>query len=76
MYLDSCATYHSMFVDWYLDTIKDVGNVLHVHCNTGVITTNKKGYWGLFHIWINKKGVANLLSIAQLEEDRYVSQQT
>ena len=71
LYLDSCATYHSCFVDWCLDNIETVDTVLRGNCNAGVTTTNTKGYFGLFHMWLNKKGIANLLSIPQLEEDGY-----
>ena len=71
LYLDSCATYHSCFVDWCLDKNETVDTVLRGNCNAGVTTTNTKGYFGLFHMWLNKKGIANLLSIPQLEEDGY-----
>eukprot|EP00957_Ditylum_brightwellii_P019642 1481740-Ditylum_brightwellii.AAC.1 len=31
----------------------------------------KKGAYRLWSFWINKKGIANLLSIPQLEKDEY-----
>ena len=69
--MDSCATYHSAFVDWMLSGVHEVGTVLHGNCNAGVSSTNTKGYYGLWSFWLNKKGIANLLSIPQLEKDGY-----
>ena len=43
MYLDSCATYHTAFVDWLLDNVHEVDNVLKGNCNVGVTTSNQKG---------------------------------
>ena len=43
LYLDSCATYHSICVDWYLHNIKEVGTILHGNYNAGVTITNKRG---------------------------------
>ena len=71
LYLDSCATYHSVFVEWCLDNITADGVVLRGNCNAGVTTSTQKGYYGLFHMWLNKQGIANLLSIPQLEADGY-----
>ena len=71
LYLDSCATYHSAFVDWMLDNVREVNAVLKGNCNAGVTTSSVKGYYGLFDMWLNKKGIANLLSIPQLERDGY-----
>ena len=72
LYLDSCATYHSAFVEWYLDNTHDVDTVLKGTCNAGVTTSSEKGYFGGFEMWLNRSGIANLLSIPQLEEDGYV----
>ena len=71
LYLDSCATYHSVFVEWCLDNIRTVGVSLTGHCNAGTTTSTKKGLYGEFEMWLNTKGIANLLSIPQLEEDGY-----
>ena len=38
------------------------------NCNAGVELSTKIGDIGVFNIWINKGGIANLLSIPQLEK--------
>ena len=35
LYLDSCATYHSVFADWCLSNIHEVEVHLKGHCNAG-----------------------------------------
>ena len=71
LYLDSCTTYHSAFVDWMLDNTREVNAVLHGNCNAGVTSTNVNGYFGLFDMWLNKRGITNILSIPELERDGY-----
>ena len=68
LYLESCATYHSAFVYWYLNNIKKSRIVLHGHCNAGTTLTDKKEYFRTFEMWLNKKGIANVMPILQLEE--------
>ena len=41
LYLDSCATYHSVFVEWCLDNITTDGVVLRGDCNAGVTTSTQ-----------------------------------
>ena len=65
LYLDSCATYHSKVFDWCLDNEHDVSVYLTGHCNAGTTTCKKKGYYGVFKMWLNKNGIANLMSILQ-----------
>ena len=36
--------------------------------NAGTVSTNTKGWYGDFQVWLNKKGIANLISIPMLEE--------
>eukprot|EP00957_Ditylum_brightwellii_P022656 1708533-Ditylum_brightwellii.AAC.1 len=63
--------YHSAFVHNMLSDVKAVEMVLQGNCNTGVSTSKEKGVYGLWSFWLNKKGIANLLSILQLEKDGY-----
>ena len=51
LYLDSCATYHSAFLNWYLDNIHKVDIFLKGNCNTGVTTGNQKCWFGAFEMW-------------------------
>ena len=76
LYLDSCATYHSAFVRDMLCDVKTVGTVLQGNCNAGVSTSKEKGAYGLWSFWLNEKGIANLLSIPQLEKDGYTPSTT
>ena len=71
LYLDSCAMYHSAFVRNMLSNVKTGNTVLQGNCNTGVSTSQEKGVHGLWSFWLNEKGIANLLSIPQLEKDGY-----
>ena len=71
IYLDSADTTHSMFVTKCLKNIRKRNTVLRGNCNAGVTTSTRKGVLGLFYMWINKKGIANLLSTPQLEDDGY-----
>ena len=71
LYLDSAATYHSMFQRWHLNNIRQVDTVLRGNCNAGITTTSTKGQLGVFNMWLNKNGIANLFSILQLEADDF-----
>ena len=72
LFLDSCATYHSGYVDWLTKNVHEVERYLKGHCNAGVTICREQGYYGVFKMWLNRNGIANLLSIPQLEEDGYV----
>ena len=41
-------------------------------CNAGTVSTNTKGWYGDFQVWLKQKGIANLLSIPMLEEAGYI----
>ena len=71
LYLDSSATYHTAFVDELLDNVHEVDTILKGNCHAGVTTSNEKGWFGRFKMWINKQGIANLLSLPQLEDDGF-----
>ena len=36
-------------------------------CNAGTTRTNKRGSYGDFKVWLNEKGIANLISIPMLK---------
>ncbi len=71
VYLDSCATYHSVFMEWILENIHELDTYLTGYCNAGLLTCKEKGYLGLFEMWLRRDRIANLLFIPQLEEDGY-----
>ena len=60
------------FVNWCLENVHDVSAHLTGHYNAGTTTCKQKGYYGVFKMWLNKNGIANLLSIPQLEQDGFV----
>ena len=71
LFLGSCATYHSMFATKFLTEVHVTSVHLRGHCNTGVLVCKKQGYYSPFKMWLNPKGIANLLSIPQLEADGF-----
>ena len=54
LYLDSCATYHAVFVRSLLHDVREVKTVLQGNCNAGVSTSNEQGYNGLWNFWLNE----------------------
>lgn len=71
-YLDSCTTYHTFLHPKSLTDIKEGDSVMNGRCNAGVTSINKQGMYGNFKVWLNERGIANLLSIPTLEEDGYI----
>ena len=67
-YLDSCATYHTFFVREFLDRVYSVKTYMNGSCNSGTVTTNTRGWYGKLKVWINERGISNLLSIPMLED--------
>ncbi len=71
-YLDTCCTNHTCFAAEHLVNIHDTGVVLRQHCNAGTNLTGKAGFWRNIRFWYNKDGIANLISVPQLESDGYI----
>ena len=71
-YLDSCATYHTFFIEEFLADVHKGETTMNGSCNAGTVSTNTKGWYGGFQVWLNQKGIANLLSIPMLEEAGYI----
>ena len=42
------------------------------NCNTNTTTANKRGSYGDFRVWLNKQGIANLISLPMLEASGYI----
>ena len=68
LYLDSCAIYHSSFVRWVLGNMNQVSTLLKGNCNAGVSTSDETFSLGVWEFWLNEQGIANLLSIPQLDK--------
>jgi hypothetical protein len=71
-YLDSCASYHPFFIEEFLRNIKKGKSTMEGSCNAGTVSTSTKGWYGDVEVWLNKKGIANLLSIPMLETAGYL----
>jgi hypothetical protein len=70
LYLDSTSSFHQVFTKEHLNHLKLAGVTLRVDCNAGMNFAMEKGwYQNLFHLWLVRNGIANLLSLLQLEED-------
>jgi hypothetical protein len=68
LFLDSCATNHTMFAPEYL-TGRHTSNVyLRQNCNAGSKVTNQCGYYVGLKFYIGEGGIANLLSVPALEK--------
>jgi hypothetical protein len=72
LYLDSTLSFHQVFMDEHLDNLWLAGATLCADCNAGTNFATKKGwYCNLFDLWLVCNGIANLLSIPQLEADGF-----
>ena len=71
-YLDSCVTYHNLFVRDFLDILYLGNTAMNGSCNVGTVTTNTRGWYGEFKVWINERGISNLMSIPMLEYAGYI----
>lgn len=67
LFLDSCATQNTMFAIEFLVRLHTTMVYLRQNCNAGSNVTNKCGYFLDLLFYINKKGIANLLSVPWLK---------
>jgi hypothetical protein len=73
IYLDSTSTFNQVFEEELLDHQGKVSTTLCAHCNAGVSHADEKGILlGTFDCWLVRNGIANILSIPQLERDWFV----
>ena len=68
LFLDSCATHNVMFASEHISRLFRAGVSLRQNCNAGSKLTNLKGYWFGWEFWLNDTGIANLLSVPELEK--------
>jgi hypothetical protein len=55
-----------------LTNIRGTNKSMDIHCNAGVTTTHMVGYLpGYGTVWYHPKGIANILSLACIEEHGY-----
>jgi hypothetical protein len=51
-----------------LKGIKTEPRGVQINCNAGAITTNKRGTYGNLKVWYLPDGIANIISMHELEE--------
>jgi hypothetical protein len=73
LYLDTCTTEDQMVEPAYLKDIHTVPKPLHLHTNAGSSSTNRKGYLGSQLFWLDRMGLANVISLRSLEERFHVT---
>ena len=77
LYLDSTSSFHQVFTEEHVDDLRLAGLrlagvTLCAGCNAGINFATKKGwYCALFDLWLVRNGIANLLSLPQLEADGF-----
>eukprot|EP00804_Cyclotella_cryptica_P012650 CCRYP_016917-RA/>CCRYP_016917-RA protein AED:0.45 eAED:0.65 QI:0/0/0/1/0/0/2/0/152 len=67
LYLDTCSTKDQMVIPKYLTDIHAVKDPLVLHTNAGKSKADKKGYLGGTPFWLDKRGIANVVSLKTLE---------
>ena len=72
LYLDTCATNHTMCTKKHLERLHSTKIYLRQNCNAGSKITNTQGYWNNMPFWYNDTGIANLLSVPKLEKAGWV----
>ena len=65
-YLDSCAPYHTFLSEYFLTYFRESDATMTGICNAGTTVTKMMGTYDDFQVWINKKGIANLITIPML----------
>ena len=59
------------FAEEHLDNVYKSSTTMNGSCNAGITKLNTKGRYGNFEFWLNKRGIANFLSIPMLESIGY-----
>jgi hypothetical protein len=67
-YLDGCSTVTAFKNGKFLRDIHSVREGIKINCNTGTVTTNKKGRFGRLSAWYLPDGIANIFSMHELEK--------
>ena len=67
-YFDNWATYHTFFVVEFLDRVYSGETAINGSCNAGKVAINARGWYGKFKVWLNKRGISNLVYIPMLED--------
>jgi hypothetical protein len=70
--LDNQSTLDVFYNPALLTNIRKTNTSMEIHCNAGTTSTNMKGDLpGYGTVWFHPKGIANILSLARIEEHGY-----
>jgi hypothetical protein len=64
--------YHSLVIKEFLSDVHKDKSTMNGSFNAGTVSTSTKGWYGNVEVWLNKKGITNLLSIPMLEAAGYL----
>ena len=67
LYLDTCTTHNVMCSPEYLTQIRSLSEALVLHTNAGECSTDQQGYLGSVLFWLDRLGIANVISLSTLE---------
>ena len=73
LYLDTCTTDDVACNEAYLSRLHKVTRPLRLHTNAGATRLEKKGYLGRFPFWLDRFGIAIVISLTTLESAFHVS---
>ena len=73
LYADTCSTNDFMVNPTYLTGVHTVTDLLHIHTNVGMCTTKQQGFLGSAPFWLDKNGIANVISLRSLETKHRVT---
>jgi hypothetical protein len=71
--LDSQSTVHQFINPTYLKNIRTADTPITVFCNAGSTTTTHQGDFGSMPVYLNKYGVANVLSLFHLAKNHHIT---
>jgi hypothetical protein len=67
--LDNQSTLDVFYNPYLLENLRETNTSMSIHCNAGITTTIKKGDLpGYGTVWFHTNGLANILSLARIEE--------
>lgn len=67
-YLDGCSMVTVFKSNKYLKGIEILEQGVKINCNAGVVTTKQRGTYGGLKVWYLPNGIANIISMNELEE--------
>ena len=73
LYLDTCTTNNQFSNPTYLTGIHTAEVPLRLHTNAGTSVSTQQGYLGSTLFWLDRMGIANVISLKSLEEKYHVT---